>query len=625
MTESKPYGIHGNYDCVVMLTSSDWHTEMRSNRYHYAVRFARTHPVYFVQADLSLEGVQREEVPGHPNLTILHVPTIDRNVLCSPLRVFLERTGHRRPLLWCYNYRFAALYCHLANALRVYHATEDYFRLVGPQIPDLAQVIRASDLIICVSEGVRQSLEERVGALPEAYVVTNGCDYTFYAERPNTNSSVDEVPRPKALYQGNISVKLDYELLRYTCQALPQVTFIFAGEASDCRSWQQLKQLPNVRYLGKLAAEALPAIMQSCDVGLIPFVQEDWIVKAGFPLKAFEYFAAGLPVVSTPLDNLRPWGHLIHFASEPEQFVQETGRALAENSPAQAERRRSAARAQDYDDKFAQVQKLVSRISESPATPAADSSGQCVRSKYLLLAHEAQLEQEPTLAALVREDSCELTVIVPHPGLETERSVPLLEQNRGYTIFRRPLVSLRRVESVSFLLALIPVFRKCFGVISGMRILFSLIVLASFGKLHTVDERLMPGHGGHRFDRMRHRILGSLSSGWLGDVEKSRSFREVAECLSRVLRTTKTLVRAVEETMVAPHIVQSSGFETLLAGVTCKKLYGCRLAFDDKQCSYGTHRNPGGDAAHFASVLQNTFAGQADTVMSHAPEVLQNG
>lgn len=41
------------FDCLVMLTWSDWHTELRSNRYHYVTRFAATgKEVVFVQPDL---------------------------------------------------------------------------------------------------------------------------------------------------------------------------------------------------------------------------------------------------------------------------------------------------------------------------------------------------------------------------------------------------------------------------------------------------------------------------------------------------------------------------------------------------------------------------------------------
>src|SRR5437016_5499446 len=61
-----PSALNQYFDGVVMLTWSDWRTEPRSNRYHYATRFARSLPVLFVQPD----GVGRScsfeetEVPG---------------------------------------------------------------------------------------------------------------------------------------------------------------------------------------------------------------------------------------------------------------------------------------------------------------------------------------------------------------------------------------------------------------------------------------------------------------------------------------------------------------------------------------------------------------------------------
>ena len=60
------------FDAVVMLTFSKWHTEMRSNRYHYATRFARHLPVIFVQPDLEEPGFRYEptEVRG---MSLLHL------------------------------------------------------------------------------------------------------------------------------------------------------------------------------------------------------------------------------------------------------------------------------------------------------------------------------------------------------------------------------------------------------------------------------------------------------------------------------------------------------------------------------------------------------------------------
>ena len=77
-----------------------------------------------------------------------------------------------------------------------------------------------------------------------------------------------------------------------------------------------------------------------------------------------------------------------------------------------------------------------------------------------------------------------------------------------------------------------------------------------------------------------------------------------------------TTSKGVGEFSIAPDIVQSSSFETLLAGVTCKKLYGCSLSFDDKQGGWGIQQYARGDASQFARMLASRFIEQADTVIN---------
>ena len=62
-----------------------------------------------------------------------------------------------------------------------------------------------------------------------------------------------------------------------------------------------------VRAVGPRPPEALPALPPSRDVALMPFLDNDH-TRASFPLKLWEYLAAGLPVVATPLPNLRELG-----------------------------------------------------------------------------------------------------------------------------------------------------------------------------------------------------------------------------------------------------------------------------------------------------------------------------
>ena len=63
------------FDAVVMLTWSDWHREPRSNRFHYATRFARHLPVYFVQPDAADGQISFERIELF-DITLVHVPAV---------------------------------------------------------------------------------------------------------------------------------------------------------------------------------------------------------------------------------------------------------------------------------------------------------------------------------------------------------------------------------------------------------------------------------------------------------------------------------------------------------------------------------------------------------------------
>ena len=608
-----------NFDCVVMLTSSDWHTEMRSNRYHYATRFARTHPVYFVQPDLTYGGIESEKVETHPNLSILHVPSVQHNVLFTPLKNFLDCTGHRRPLLWCYHYKFAPFYSHSERALRVYHATEDFFRLVGPHIPDLTQVLRASDLIVCVSEGVRKSLEEQVGPLAQAYVVTNGCDYAFYADCARSPSPVDALPKPRALYQGNISGKVNYDLMLHTCQALPHVSFVFAGKALPSPSWQQLRACSNVYYIGKMPAEILPAVMAACDVGLIPYVQEDWIVKPGFPLKTFEYLAAGLPVVSTPLDNLQPFQDVIRFAGTPDDFVAGIQEALGTRSSEEVERRRAGARAQDYDGKFAQVRALLSQLDGGTRVYQKDKERTALKHVYLLIPGEPTRDASFDLNSVSADGPFDVTVIELERRPESDRDLPLLEKNTTCTVIRRPLISVHWRDYLTYGQELMTSDHKGSGIALGL-LLISISVVLALGNVPRRAVRFTPVWVRSVLRRLLFAISSARRRRHFQNSGKNVRGWERTSLIRRLIQTTHTLLHAVQETMVEPDIVHSRNLDSLLAGVVCKRRFGSKLVYEVHEAGVRCLQPRNRFSVWLLTTLERSLISRTDDVISVVPQ-----
>lgn len=347
------------FDAVVMLTASDWYTEMRSNRYHYATRFARHLPVIFVQPDLN-ELEFRYEESGTESITVLHVcQHFDwkQGVL---LRTALKRKRIVKPLLWVYNHEFLDFIAVCCAPFTIYHATEDYF---SPEIglsvarqDKLKKVLALTDLLVAVSEGVRQSYRERGSYLGDALVIGNGCDFKFWAPRPEEMDGIRSRAnmRPVAFYQGGIHRKIDFALLHGLVRRMPDWEFWFCGDVyPNLPEWDALCRHKNVTYHGKLSPEEVRELALRATVGLIPFVQNEWITRRSFPLKAFEYVACGLPVISVPIEALKPYSGIIGLAETADQFLGAMRRAAPTRfDPECLSRRMRVAQQHDYDLKF---------------------------------------------------------------------------------------------------------------------------------------------------------------------------------------------------------------------------------------------------------------------------------
>jgi hypothetical protein len=352
--------LENNFDAVVMLTWSDWHKEMRSNRYHYAKRFSRHLPVIFVQPDIE-EGYRYEptELKG---VTILHVAMSFGCKQTDALNEALREKGVIRPLLWIYNFLFVDFIATRFSPFKVYHATEDYFcKDFYPSdfgLDKLKKTLKHCDLLVAVSDGVKESYCGAGRYKGESVVITNGCDFSFLVENSGNLKQNYTDDSKIVLYQGGISFKVDFQLLIEVASRMPDWEFWFCGaEMMDSlesgEGWESLLSLRNCKYLGNLKVDELKEHMYQSSVGIIPFVQNDWIIERSFPLKAFEYVACGLPVVSVPIKSLLHYPEVIQFAQSAEEFIEEIIKAAPTRyEPEAINKRLDISRKQDYDDKF---------------------------------------------------------------------------------------------------------------------------------------------------------------------------------------------------------------------------------------------------------------------------------
>ena len=167
------------------------------------------------------------------------------------------------------------------------------FSSIRPRVEKAyAAAFAAADHVTANAEGTAE-LARRFGR-DDVHLLPNGVD----PERFSTHSLATG---PTTIgYVGKIGRRLDLDGIVATVRARPDYRFVFAGPILDDEYRAPLSQLPNVILLGDVHYDSVPGLLASFDIGWVPHRVGDGEV-GGDVIKTYEYRAAGLPVLTTPI------------------------------------------------------------------------------------------------------------------------------------------------------------------------------------------------------------------------------------------------------------------------------------------------------------------------------------
>ena len=263
---------------------------------------------------------------------------------------WMRRLGIHRPVCLISNVYAANLLGIVAPRLVCYDFNDHPRQFpTAPEWTDLylQRLLSQSDVVVAVSEPYRRELASLTAA--PVVLIENGVEFDRFAHPASgPPEALAALPRPRLGYVGKLSTFLDLALLEKIASAFPHPLVLAGPIPAEMRQHlQPLLSRPNVHYVGELPYDRVPGFLSGLDVGLVPFRAGDPFVERINPNKLYQYLAAGLPMVSSPMEGIPGNDAGLFFASDHEQFLAGIRRVL--EGRVDKERLRDLARDHDWD------------------------------------------------------------------------------------------------------------------------------------------------------------------------------------------------------------------------------------------------------------------------------------
>jgi len=294
------------------------------------------------------EGIREVE----PNLFVLAplaipfygseaVRATNRELLRLQVKRAMRKLNFQRPISWSFLPASAPVSGTLGEEFVVYHCVDEFSAFSdtnGRHIAELEErLLRRADLVFTSAERLR---ENKAKVNPNTVLVRHGVDYQHFVKACDPATEIPEdiakLPGPIIGFFGLMADWVDQEAIIATAKAHPEGSVVVIGKvAPDC-DVSAMKAVPNLHLLGRKPYTSLPGYCRAFDVALMPFKVNELTLNAN-PLKVREYLAAGLPVVSTDIPEVRKVG-LCKLATSTEDFVRKVDECLAEGGGPTLER-----------------------------------------------------------------------------------------------------------------------------------------------------------------------------------------------------------------------------------------------------------------------------------------------
>ncbi len=295
------------------------------------------------------------------------IAKINAQILIQQVRRATQMLDVEAPILWLYEPGHLHLIGKFGEKLVCYFVYDEYPNFVhNRRIKELLRQYdnRLSSRADVVFASSRAQWELRKHLNPHTYFIPNGVDFDLFhkALEPETplGPNMADLEKPIIGYVGWLGYQIDVDLLVRVAETYRHCSLVLVGpdEIPRDTNLHKLRAMPNVHFLGRKERSSLAEYLKGFDVALIPYLLVGYTLSA-YPLKLHEYLAAGRAIVSVALPELRAYRHVVRIAETHDEFIQQIGEALQDQSPQAVEARVAVARENTWDQRVAEIYRIL--------------------------------------------------------------------------------------------------------------------------------------------------------------------------------------------------------------------------------------------------------------------------
>jgi hypothetical protein len=299
--------------------------------------------------------------------------------LCYFLDVFLlnlflltlSLIKNKRPIFWYFYPRLFWVDEYIWIKKIIYYDGIDYFlerkaSTYAAQKQLLTTVLNRANIVTSISHSLKKVLssihQRKIHVVPQGFT------------QPDFESKIAKGHQKKSItigFFGGIGPRIDFDLLTQLAKNNKSWQFVLIGDIRDevnvpsvdfKDKIKVLASLSNVRIEKNASRDILYKKATDFDIGIIPYRVDFTFNKHCYPMKLFEYFWLGLPVVSTPIEELQRFPDLVFIgknASELEKHI----KSILDKGWSLDNKRRQKELALDnsWSEKVAKISELIQK------------------------------------------------------------------------------------------------------------------------------------------------------------------------------------------------------------------------------------------------------------------------